>query len=118
MIRRPPRSTLFPYTTLFRSMQRTRHPRSLKDRAPSRSGQHFDFQILVKNELIARADSAEEIQRLAITSHQHVLSVVDEVAGVRIGKRIRASAEHRFSLEHRDAKSFFYERDRRAEPCK
>src|SRR3712207_7667077 len=25
MIRRPPRSTLFPYTTLFRSVQRQRH---------------------------------------------------------------------------------------------
>src|SRR3989442_2616124 len=25
MIRRPPRSTLFPYTTLFRSLQTTRH---------------------------------------------------------------------------------------------
>src|SRR5438045_7581211 len=25
MIRRPPRSTLFPYTTLFRSAQRVRH---------------------------------------------------------------------------------------------
>jgi len=24
MIRRPPRSTLFPYTTLFRSLERTR----------------------------------------------------------------------------------------------
>src|SRR2546430_11800519 len=29
MIRRPPRSTLFPYTTLFRSPQRRRAPRSL-----------------------------------------------------------------------------------------
>src|SRR5258707_15750072 len=27
MIRRPPRSTLFPYTTLSRSSQRRRHPR-------------------------------------------------------------------------------------------
>src|SRR3712207_8923521 len=27
MIRRPPRSTLFPYTTLFRSEQRTHHHR-------------------------------------------------------------------------------------------
>src|SRR3712207_6953196 len=27
MIRRPPRSTLFPYTTLFRSQQRVGHPR-------------------------------------------------------------------------------------------
>src|SRR6266853_2439440 len=26
MIRRPPRSTLFPYTTLFRSLFRSRHP--------------------------------------------------------------------------------------------
>src|SRR5256885_6260396 len=26
MIRRPPRSTLFPYTTLFRSPERLRHP--------------------------------------------------------------------------------------------
>src|SRR3712207_8545305 len=29
MIRRPPRSTLFPYTTLFRSGQRERHGREL-----------------------------------------------------------------------------------------
>src|SRR5690348_18197415 len=27
MIRRPPRSTLFPYTTLFRSLQRRRSPK-------------------------------------------------------------------------------------------
>src|SRR5204863_7922783 len=27
----PPRSTLFPYTTLFRSVDRLRHPRSLED---------------------------------------------------------------------------------------
>src|SRR2546430_5582140 len=32
MIRRPPRSTLFPYTTLFRSPKVTRPP---KDRGPS-----------------------------------------------------------------------------------
>src|SRR2546422_4530911 len=29
MIRRPPRSTLFPYTTLFRSLHVTRMPRAL-----------------------------------------------------------------------------------------
>src|SRR6266576_6006204 len=33
MIRRPPRSTLFPYTTLFRS---TRAPRELLERQPDR----------------------------------------------------------------------------------
>src|SRR5256885_6906520 len=34
MIRRPPRSTLFPYTTLFRS--RTRHPPLLRDQGGDR----------------------------------------------------------------------------------
>src|SRR2546428_6415266 len=34
MIRRPPRSTLFPYTTLFRSVSSTR-PRGRRLRAPS-----------------------------------------------------------------------------------
>src|SRR3712207_7421169 len=32
MIRRPPRSTLFPYTTLFRSLRRTRPLRQAPDR--------------------------------------------------------------------------------------
>src|SRR5438094_7318364 len=36
MIRRPPRSTLFPYTTLFRS-QRTRQRRAAEDRLRARS---------------------------------------------------------------------------------
>src|SRR5256885_8403551 len=47
MIRRPPRSTLFPYTTLFRSHQtRLRHGRKLRARQTSlgrerRRGQHL-----------------------------------------------------------------------------
>src|SRR3712207_6944380 len=37
MIRRPPRSTLFPYTTLFRSLRRLRARRSpVRDRARAR----------------------------------------------------------------------------------
>src|SRR5579859_3483856 len=34
MIRRPPRSTLFPYTTLFRSRSRSRTPRSYVPELP------------------------------------------------------------------------------------
>src|SRR6266480_8005411 len=34
MIRRPPRSTLFPYTTLFRSDLPSRPPRTLRARGP------------------------------------------------------------------------------------
>src|SRR5579875_4029429 len=36
MIRRPPRSTLFPYTTLFRSRGRSRPPRASRSRARPR----------------------------------------------------------------------------------
>src|SRR2546427_11410926 len=34
MIRRPPRSTLFPYTTLFRSLTRVGYVRGASDRVP------------------------------------------------------------------------------------
>src|SRR3712207_7875604 len=34
MIRRPPRSTLFPYTTLFRSAEGAAHPRRLRRARP------------------------------------------------------------------------------------
>src|SRR2546426_9017269 len=37
MIRRPPRSTLFPYTTLFRSLLPRRGPRSLRARRDHRA---------------------------------------------------------------------------------
>src|SRR5690349_22816888 len=36
MIRRPPRSTLFPYTTLFRSPARRRRDRRVRERAAGR----------------------------------------------------------------------------------
>src|SRR2546429_5074101 len=41
MIRRPPRSTLFPYTTLFRSHQQ----KELNDRAVQLFRQRFDIQL-------------------------------------------------------------------------
>src|SRR3712207_6863616 len=37
MIRRPPRSTLFPYTTLFRSREDTRELEVSRDREPERA---------------------------------------------------------------------------------
>src|SRR5689334_24423348 len=45
MIRRPPRSTLFPYTTLFRScgdhpLERARHPRGERGHVDVRSEEH------------------------------------------------------------------------------
>src|SRR3989454_8959829 len=43
MIRRPPRSTLFPYTTLFRS--RVEHMRAMKDGALLANSGHFNVEI-------------------------------------------------------------------------
>src|SRR2546426_5082119 len=40
MIRRPPRSTLFPYTTLFRSVSRSSAPALVQDDQP-RDGEHY-----------------------------------------------------------------------------
>src|SRR5260221_12566415 len=39
MIRRPPRSTLFPYTTLFRSLRRARHRRPSRLQVVLRQGE-------------------------------------------------------------------------------
>src|SRR2546430_4451208 len=39
MIRRPPRSTLFPYTTLFRSPAARHHARGRRDRGQRRQGE-------------------------------------------------------------------------------
>src|SRR2546430_17593886 len=41
MIRRPPRSTLFPYTTLFRSKLRTRHANQTKWNRRGRIERHY-----------------------------------------------------------------------------
>src|SRR2546426_4608269 len=50
MIRRPPRSTLFPYTTLFRSAQKSRHAASdlRKASSPTRAARRTKNQRLVR----------------------------------------------------------------------
>src|SRR5256885_7314899 len=46
MIRRPPRSTLFPYTTLFRSDERLVDVLRLRDEERIRADRHEDFRGL------------------------------------------------------------------------
>src|SRR6266496_2090613 len=59
MIRRPPRSTLFPYTTLFRSARRRRAPpaRPAGPTAPGRSGSRSEehtSELQSRRELVCR----------------------------------------------------------------
>src|SRR3712207_9374069 len=67
MIRRPPRSTLFPYTTLFRSWLASRGITAvlLKYRVP-RSGPHWDPQLKrrVKPKVLTALQDAQRTVRL------------------------------------------------------
>src|SRR2546422_7323532 len=72
MIRRPPRSTLFPYTTLFRSV------------AVDRGG--FDAVVL---QLLGEAGRAV----LGPAEHQHLLPVARRRKGARL--RLHARSGHR-----------------------
>src|SRR2546430_12437289 len=65
MIRRPPRSTLFPYTTLFRSVQRHRVERSRKAFRGQTFGKQLEAAIGAK-----RIAFAGEHARGVFVSHQ------------------------------------------------
>src|SRR6266511_6001672 len=57
MIRRPPRSTLFPYTTLFRSAHRRsppRFPRSRSIRRPWRRSEEHTSELQSRENLVCR----------------------------------------------------------------
>src|SRR3712207_8665985 len=79
MIRRPPRSTLFPYTTLFRSV--LGHPRGLGQQA---------VQLAWRRKI-----------RLAVVEHHRSVGGADQVgAAVGVGDRAR-SEEHTSELQSR-----------------
>src|SRR2546421_8313116 len=60
MIRRPPRSTLFPYTTLFRSDQIADPPGHRGGIAPVLPNQRVLVKIMVEHFELARGDRSEE----------------------------------------------------------
>src|SRR5256885_16181747 len=77
MIRRPPRSTLFPYTTLFRSMElaRSKRPglRKLMEVAAVRSpivAEHIGFRLGPRLNAAGRLATAEKALRLLLTSDE------------------------------------------------
>src|SRR3712207_6981756 len=79
MIRRPPRSTLFPYTTLFRSMplrMREKLPRlpdqPVQGRRGGRRHQDMETPALVENKFVAYgADEARELLPGSRRSEEH-----------------------------------------------
>src|SRR3712207_6854420 len=77
MIRRPPRSTLFPYTTLFRSARDVER-RSIAEQLP-------EFLLVVRNSVFV--DKLNEVGR--------------RVAGERGFREMRRSEEHTSELQSR-----------------
>src|SRR3712207_8549854 len=70
MIRRPPRSTLFPYTTLFRSDRLADHARNMRLAMESRAVIEQAKGVLMAQQHVA-ADAAFEILREASRSEEH-----------------------------------------------
>src|SRR6267154_4240763 len=75
MIRRPPRSTLFPYTTLFRSAPPRRHPRrsprSPGFRAASAGCRHYPARRRRQESAAARALTISKRKRFTLKRTLH-----------------------------------------------
>ena len=59
--------------------------------------------------------SSQERERLAVAAEEHVLAVVDELAGLAIVKRRGAAAEPAARFEHEHARAVARQPDRRAQ---
>src|SRR5260370_32890458 len=64
MIRRPPRSTLFPYTTLFRSRLKTEDQDELRDGFPKSSEELFRYHAVILDDLEAAFFTQDQLSLL------------------------------------------------------
>src|SRR5687768_17717422 len=72
MIRRPPRSTLFPYTTLFRSVRlRLVRPGSLLPRGPRKARADTAQRVVERGEVHARGRAHHRADRGDVRSEEH-----------------------------------------------
>src|SRR3712207_9278340 len=95
MIRRPPRSTLFPYTTLFRSVLLEPVRRAAQDlRLPATGA--VDVVAVLGEDLVGLRPRALRRRRPAVEDHEGP----DAVAAARVEVRLR-SEEHTSELQSR-----------------
>src|SRR6266567_4324467 len=89
MIRRPPRSTLFPYTTLFRSPSRTGQPISCVNDGPctvilARSEEHTS-ELQSQSNLVCRLLLEKKKSKPVHDSFKFVVVVPDDVVEEIVG---------------------------------
>src|SRR3712207_8834589 len=93
MIRRPPRSTLFPYTTLFRSTTR------VAEELVTREGVSFLFGSFLSNVGVAMADYANQKKILYIAA-EPLTDAVTMAQGNRYTFRVRDRKSTRLNSSH------------------
>ena len=86
-------------------MQRRRQRGTTEARPPPGAIDHRHGQLRLEVDVVVRADVTEEAERLRIAPEQDMLAVVDELAGLAIGKCGRAAAEPRPRFEHEHARA-------------
>src|SRR5437016_11114925 len=88
MIRRPPRSTLFPYTTLFRSGEASAVDRILEEVLAHANHPDYREDLLVLMELLRSEEHTSELQSLTNLVCRLLLEKKNNIAGTeRRGKK-------------------------------
>src|SRR3712207_7071336 len=101
MIRRPPRSTLFPYTTLFRSLERPDLDLDAAVAALRRGVQDFLVEPVSDAELVARVEAAARTKVLQeeLRSEEHTSELQSRQYLVcRLLLEKKKSEEHNITL--------------------
>src|SRR5256884_2240152 len=99
MIRRPPRSTLFPYTTLFRSTQRrqlTERARAGRLRPADITGGAFTLSNLgmYKGDAFSAIITPPQAAVLAVRANSQRVGAVEGKPAVRPGRTMTPSSDH------------------------
>src|SRR2546426_9219583 len=95
MIRRPPRSTLFPYTTLFRSGPQQRYP----VRPPNRlieGGELIRRVIVGQQRATLRVDAADEVDRKSTRLNSSHLVISYAVFCLKKKKNTDTTSDRRY----------------------
>src|SRR3989442_9623178 len=111
MIRRPPRSTLFPYTTLFRSEEVASAPDTVEDERHREPREHLEDEGAGGEDEGVADDLTERVvvpQVLVVPQAHEALRIADELVGQRQPdgprERIPDQADHQHEERQQEEK--------------